>query len=150
MELHHERHRKTVAAAKDQPANVNDVVADHLSFNDKVALVATRVFGSMPTFYVFIVWALLPALPWFRHFEGIILYISAGFVQLVALPLISVGTNLLGRHAEARAEADFAVNQKAFADTEAILARLKTLDERTLALARVILKNVEGGEAAAE
>jgi len=138
-------HRATVAAARSHEANVNSAFAQNLSFNDRLALVATRVFGSMPTFYLFVVWALLPIVPFLRHAEPIILYVSAGFIQLVALPLISVGQNLLGRHSEARAEADYAVNQKAFADTERLLkqqqemlAQMKVLDERTLQLVQQI------------
>jgi uncharacterized membrane protein len=148
MQLHSRRRLDTVAAGGDPNVNVNHVVAEHLSANDRVALFATRIFGSMPTFYLFFVWALLPVIPFFRSHQTFILYISAGIIQLVALPLLSVGQNLLGRHSETRAEADFAVNQKAFADTEAILAQLKTLDERTLALAQVILRNAGAHEAA--
>ena len=145
MHVRQQRHRATVAAANDATVNVNHVVSDHLSANDRIALVATRIFGSMPTFYLFFVWALLPLIPWFHHYQSFILYISAGIIQLVALPLLSVGQNLLGRHSEARAEADFAVNQRSFADTEAILAQLKTLDERTVAMAQMILKDVDKG-----
>jgi len=49
--------------------------------------------------------------------------------------LLMVGQNMQGRHSEARAEADFLVNQKAFADTEAILKHLEGLDARLLELA---------------
>ena len=52
------------------------------------------------------------------------------------MPLLMVGQNLQGRHSEARAEADFLVNQKSFADTEAIIKRLETLDERILAVGK--------------
>jgi len=145
MHARQKRHRATVAAANDPTVNVNHVVADHFSLNDRIALVATRIFGSMPTFYLFFIWALLPLIPWFHRFQVFILYISAGIIQLVALPLLSVGQNLLGRHGEARAEADFAVNQRSFSDTEAILSQLKALDERTLAIAQVILKDVDTG-----
>ena len=54
----------------------------------------------------------------------------------------------LGRHSEARAEADYAVNQKSFADTEMllkqqaqILEQMKVLDERTLQLVQQIAVN---------
>jgi len=148
MHLRSSSHRATVAAVKTPDANVNDAFRSHLNFNDRLALLATRAFGSMPTFYLFVVWALLPVIPALRHVEPIILYVSAGFIQLVALPLISVGQNLLGRHSEARAEADYAVNQKSFADTEMllkqqaqILEQMKVLDERTLQLVQQIAAN---------
>jgi uncharacterized membrane protein len=37
----------------------------------------------------------------------------SNFVQLMLMPLILVGQNLQGRHAEARADADFATNTRA-------------------------------------
>jgi len=41
------------------------------------------------------------------------------------MPLIMIGQNLQGRHAEARAEADFEVNVKAEREIEAILEHLE-------------------------
>jgi uncharacterized membrane protein len=41
------------------------------------------------------------------------------------MPLIMVGQNLLNRHAELRAEADFEINQKAEQEVEAILLHLE-------------------------
>jgi uncharacterized membrane protein len=41
------------------------------------------------------------------------------------MPLIMVGQNLLSRHAELRAEADFEINQKAERELEAILLHLE-------------------------
>ena len=48
------------------------------------------------------------------------------------------------RHSEARAEADYLVNQKAFADTEAILARLSAQDAQMLEIARLNHTILEG------
>jgi len=77
------------------------------NFNIKIALFFTKKFGSMITFYLFCLWALLPFLPGFSSYKDLILYISAGFIQLVALPLISVGSNIIGEVTEKRDQQQF-------------------------------------------
>jgi len=46
------------------------------------------------------------------------------------MPLLMVGQNLQGRHSDARAENDYLVNEKSFADTEKILKQLDYVDSR--------------------
>jgi len=48
------------------------------------------------------------------------------------MPLIMIGQNLQGRHAEARAESDFEVNIKAEAEVETILLHLEQQNALTL------------------
>jgi low affinity Fe/Cu permease len=64
----------------------------------------TAVFGSMVCFYILVVWALLPLIPQFSKYQTIILYVSAGIVQLIALPLLAVGQNVQSKASEARME----------------------------------------------
>jgi uncharacterized membrane protein len=61
-------------------------------------------------------------------------------IQIFLMPLIMVGQNLQGRHAEARAEADFDVNTKAEREIEAILLHLESQNELILR----ILRHLEG------
>ncbi|GAA2137713.1 hypothetical protein GCM10009760_18420 [Kitasatospora kazusensis] len=68
--------------------------------DDKVAARATKAFGSMPAFYLLTLYGLLPlALP---SAQDTLLYWS-NCVQLISLPLLMVGQNVLGRAAEQRA-----------------------------------------------
>jgi len=76
------------------------------SFNEKVAIVATRYFGSMWTFWLFCGWAFLPLIPALSIYKEAILYISSGFIQLSALPLIIVGQEVLCRDSEYRSKRD--------------------------------------------
>jgi uncharacterized membrane protein len=46
-------------------------------------------------------------------------------IQIMLMPLIMVGQNLLNRHSEMRADADFEINQKAEREVEAILLHLE-------------------------
>jgi len=52
------------------------------------------------------------------------LFIS-NMIQIFLMPLIMIGQNLQGRHAERRAEADFEVNVKAEREIETILLHLE-------------------------
>jgi len=51
-------------------------------------------------------------------------------IQLFFLPLIMIGQNLQGRHAEMRAESDFEINLKAEGEIEAVLSELEKQSEQ--------------------
>ena len=110
--------------------------------NEKIAFKATKIFGSMGTFWFFTCWAILPLIPFLSPYKETILYISSGFIQLVALPLILVGQEILGRDAEARSLNDHITIQDDFEKTAAILAELKDLHKDTHSLLEIHL-NVE-------
>jgi uncharacterized membrane protein len=62
----------------------------------------------------------------FDPFPAFVLWLFiSNMVQIFLMPLIMVGQNLQGRHAEGRAEADFDVNTKAEQEIEAILMHLE-------------------------
>ena len=50
-------------------------------------------------------------------------------IQLFILPLLLIGQNLQGKHAETRAEADFDINTKAEKEIETILIHLENQNE---------------------
>lgn len=75
------------------------------NLNEGVAVLATRCFGTMWMFYILVCYGMLPVLSVFRPHQDTLLYWS-NFIQLVALPLIMVGTNILGRESERRAKED--------------------------------------------
>ncbi|MFB7905240.1 hypothetical protein ACFC1T_02260 [Kitasatospora sp. NPDC056076] len=69
-------------------------------FNERLAVVATRGFGTMWACYALVAFSLLPLV--FPDQQAQLLYWS-NCVQLVALPLLMVGQQVLGRAAERRA-----------------------------------------------
>lgn len=75
-----------------------------LNFNKRLALYMTSVFGSMACFYFLFIWALLPMLPQLAPYQDKILYISAGVIQLIALPLLAVGQNIQSQESDKRIE----------------------------------------------
>lgn len=123
---------------RHEPQNPNVIQASNLSLNDKVALKATNAFGSMPMFYLFFLWALLPLIPFLSQFQAFILYISAGIIQLVALPLIIVGQNLQSQHSEIRAQEEFETTNTSYKDIEHILKHLDAQDEELLKQSKLI------------
>lgn len=72
-----------------------------IHFNDKVAIYLTKKFGTMWVTYLCFVYGLAPI--FFPDYMEKLLYWS-NTVQLWSLPLLMVGTNLLGRAAERRAK----------------------------------------------
>lgn len=87
------RHRAHLAARAAKPAK----------FNDRVALVLTKLVGSMWCAYAFACLALISLPDAIKAGRStIVSWVAQTFLQLVLLSIIMVGTNLLGITAEAR------------------------------------------------
>src|SRR6266849_7706291 len=117
---------------------------------ERLAIWITDRVGTMGFFLLIFVWTLVwlgwntlaPAALRFEPFPAFVLWLFlSNMIQIFLMPLIMVGQNLQGRHAEARAEADFEVNTKAEREIEAILLHLETQNELVLK----ILHHLEGG-----
>lgn len=131
---------KTIADLRREFApiqNTNEVHKQHLSRTDKIALFITRRVGTMTFFYACLVLVTIPLV--YNPALPLVQYISSGYLQLILLPLILVGQNLQGRHAELRAQHDYETNVKAEKEIESILLHLEKQDEMMLE----ILKRVE-------
>jgi len=73
-------------------------------FNEWIALHLGDFFSTMACFWLFNLVALFPFI-WPASLQ-IAQYVSSGYLQLVALPLLAVVTRLTGRAAESRAQQD--------------------------------------------
>jgi len=102
--------------------------------NDWIAIRSTLVFGSMWLTYAFFLYGFLPIV--FPSEQVTILYWS-NTIQLWALPLLLVGTNLLGRAAEIRAKQD---HQILLAQFEDLKQRHKDFQEEQRLLRAIIEK----------
>lgn len=87
--------------------------------NAKVAILLTKVVGTMWCFYVFngIALVSLPSAIQSGSLTVLINWVSSNWIQLILLPALMVGQNLQSVAADARAA-------KTFEDTERILDRL--------------------------
>jgi len=88
-------------------------------FNEKVAVIGTKWFGSMPMFWLFFVWGLLGMVPWLpKSFQNTVLLVSSAWIQLWALPLLAVGTAVLSKSSERRAKEDHDILRKQFEEVK--------------------------------
>ena len=120
-----------------------------LSRLERLAIWITDRVGTMGFFLVIFAWTLAwlgwnmiaPTEVRFDPFPAFVLWLFlSNVIQIFLMPLIMVGQNLQGRHAEARAEADFDVNTKAEREIEAILLHLEAQNDMMLK----ILRHLEG------
>lgn len=122
-----------------KPRNVNLIHQAEVAasgFNLRLAVAITKATGSMECAYVFALIALLgfPALSsWLGPVVALyILWLSSEFIQLVMLPVLSVGQQVLSRKSELQAEEAYQATLKSYHDIEQIMRHLDAQDERIL------------------
>ena len=118
--------------------NVNIEHRERLSSLDLVAVWITNNIGTMGFFFIIFFWTIV-WLGWnlfgpnefqFDPYPAFVLWLFiSNMIQLLLMPLIMIGQNLQGKHAEARAEADFEVNAKAEQEIETIIIHLENQNE---------------------
>lgn len=101
------------------------------SFNESIAIFMTKWFGTMYMFWAFCKWAILPLIPVLSQYKDYILYISSGFIQLVALLLLMVGQQLLSKESEERAIQDHITLNKQFKSLNDLIIEIKDLHKDT-------------------
>jgi uncharacterized membrane protein len=135
---------ETVEHLREQfgpPENVNAIHRSRLSTLDKLAIFVTEKIGTMGFFFIIITWTIL-WLSWnifapinlrFDPFPAFVLWLFiSNLIQIQLMPLIMVGQNIQGKHAELRAELDFETNKKAEKEIEAILLHLENQQQLML------------------
>ena len=121
--------------------NANVEYYEGLTEVEKFAAWITENVGTMGFFLVIFIWTVI-WLVWntlapngwrFDQFPAFVFWLFiSNMIQIFLMPLIMVGQNLQGRHAEARAQADFEVNVKAEREIENILLHLERQGELIL------------------
>ena len=93
--------------------------------NRRIAVVLTKVVGSMGAAYIFATLAFI-SLPEAIHggTGPLVAWIAQTFLQLVLLPIIMVGQNVTGKAAEDRAKADHHMIMQEFAMLRTIMDKL--------------------------
>ncbi len=152
LDIFREFHKKATESGTAQPLNPNEVHEEfkaRLGLNGKVATVLTGVYGSMWFVYFLAlscaVWILLQEWLGKQAFDPVpfaLLLLIGNFIQLFGGPIIQVGQNLSAAHSELRAEADYEVNKKSFADIQEVQARLEKLELENRELLQWLKENV--------
>ena len=121
--------------------NVNVEHKKSLTRLERLAVWITNKVGSMGFFIIIFVWTIIwlgwntlaPKVFRFDPFPAFVLWLFiSNMLQIFLMPMIMIGQNLQGRHAEARAESDFDVNVKAEREIETILLHLEHQTELML------------------
>lgn len=96
-----------------------------IKINDWLAVKLTTMMSNMWCVYVFF---LLVTVPLFLpNIETICMYLSSSVLQLIALPLIMTGQNLLSKNSENRAAEDHATLMEAITDIRHIMTEEDTV-----------------------
>ena len=128
--------------------NVNKEHKESLSSLDLFAIWITDHIGTMGFFLVIFFWTVIwlgfnifgPKELRFDPYPAFVMWLFiSNMIQIFLMPLLMIGQNLQGKHAEARAEADFEVNTKAEKEIETILIHLENQNDLMLQ----ILKKLE-------
>ena len=113
--------------------DVNEIHRNRLSRLDKLAVVVTQRIGTMGFFFLILGWT-LGWLGWnvlaprelrFDPYPAFVLWLFiSNLIQIHLMPLIMIGQNLQGRHAELRAEFDLQTDRRSGKEIEQIMERL--------------------------
>ncbi len=126
-------------AQTHKPRNVNEVHKQALGLQDRIALVITTAIGTMYAVYFFALfmggWML-----WQTQFAGkpfdpypfAFLLFLGNIVQLLLMPLIMVGQNIQGRHAEIRTDEEYRTTMSSYEAIGHILRHLDAQDQELL------------------
>lgn len=133
---------------KSQRHPLIDVNARHrsrVSPLKRLALFITEHVGTMGFFLIILAWTacwlgwnlLAPRRQQFDPPMAFVLWLFiSNMIQILLMPLIMVGQNLQGRHAELRAEHDLHVNVRAEREIEVVLTHLEYQNAILLAMVR--------------
>lgn len=130
------------------PQDTNKMHRENLSAVEKLALLITQKVGTMGFFFLILAWTILwlgwnmfaPANVRFDPYPAFVLWLFiSNLIQIHLMPLIMVGQNIQGKHAELRSEHDYQTDRKAEKEIETILLHLENQQKLILS----ILERVE-------
>jgi len=143
--------REDIQKSRKPIPNVNVKHKESLTALEKIAVKVTDYVGSVGFFLIIFGWTVL-WLGWntiaqkelrFDPFPAFVLWLFvSNMIQIFLMPLIMIGQNLQGRHAETRAESDFEVNVRAEKEIEVILLYLEHQNDLIIK----ILNNIESNK----
>lgn len=138
MGKHAPKPLKEIRKERKQIRNVNVEQKESMSHLNKIALWITQHVGTMGFFIIIFIWTAF-WLTWntlassalrFDPFPAFVLWLfMSNMIQIFLMPLLMIGQNLQSQHAEARAEADFGINQKAEMEIETVLMHLENQNQ---------------------
>jgi len=133
--------------SRHQPKNVNDMHKKGLGLQDRVAVKITAAVGTMYAVYFFAIfmagwmlWQSHLANKPFDPYPFAFLLFLGNIVQLLLMPLIMVGQNIQGRHAQIRSDEEYKTTMTSYHDIESILKHLDAQDAELLKQTKILEK----------
>lgn len=137
-----------------QPRNMAHVHKQEIEtagFNQRLAVLITKAFGSIWAFYALIAWMVLwmvlaSAGVWLFARDSYpfpFLLFCSNLVQLWALPVLAVGQAVLSRKSELMAEEQFRTTQRSYYDIEQIVSHLNAQDAELLKQTQLLTRLVQ-------
>ncbi len=129
--------RKNFSPLKD----TNKLHRSALTNLDKLALIVTEKIGTMGFFFIIFAWTIIwlgwnmvaPSNFRFDPYPAFVLWLFiSNLIQIHLMPLIMIGQNLQGKHAELRSQHDFETDTKAEKEIETILLHLENQQQLIL------------------
>lgn len=106
------------------------------SINKKFAVYLTKHVGSMWTAYLFVILACVGLASILGYLPEVVVilvtWLSQTFIQLVLLPVIMVGQNVLNEHSEAQAEVTFENTKESLQQEKHSIEHLNAQDQELL------------------
>lgn len=142
---------RTLSEKFGPPKNVNTIHKEKLSPMDRLAVFITDKTGTMGFFFVIFCWTagwlswniLAPRVMRFDPFPAFVLWLFiSNLIQIHLMPLIMVGQNIQGMHAQLRSEHDYETDKRAEKEIETILLHLENQQRLILE----VLKKIESLE----
>lgn len=143
MSTHHWSTWLSDIRRKQPLRNTYTEIMSGLNTLDRLAVLVTEHVGTMGFFLLILGWTIVwlgwnflaPQSLRFDPPTGFVfLVFISNVIQILLMPLIMVGQNIQGRHAEARAEHDLEVNVKAEQEIEIILHHLEQQNNLLIAM----------------
>ena len=131
-----------VMRRRNPPRDINKEAAEKIAPLDRLALWITIRVGSMGFFLIvfgwtaiWLSWNMTPSALQFDPPMAFVFWLFiSNVIQILLMPLIMVGQNVQGTHAELRAEHDLEVNVKAEEEIEVILRHLEYQNSMLIAM----------------
>lgn len=148
-QAHPQRHTRVLfrhEPHQHQPRNVNklhDSEQAAAGLNTRIAIALTNSVGTMWTAYTFALIAVVGLFAILGVFNPIVALLvawaSQTLIQLVLLPVIMVGQNVLGRKAELQSDEQFRTTISTYHDIEQIMEHLSAQDAELLKQSHMII-----------
>ena len=137
----------TTSHNRHKPRNINEEHQAQLGLQDRIALTITTAIGTMYAVYFFMMvmagWMLWQGVVSGKPFDpypfAFLLFLG-NIVQLLLMPLIMVGQNIQGRHAELRSDEEYKTTVSSYYDIEQILDHLEAQDQEILKQSKMLEK----------